>query len=504
MVADSILGKLYIFWLHSGLLSLLEKIFAPFRSAWPYSKIVRFFERESGAERVYGESLVNRIITAICDFFLRLFGRVYSFFSPATERSLIVRLCRGSRILSFEFLLFAFIFVMFVTPHGLWSNSYAFAGAVGLFGIYAFLAGAGKRQVMYPRELGLPFLLFAVACVWSLVTTTAFSDSFRILLFFAAAFLFTWLLASDLSDRDALMRLMGFIYAAVILTALYAVAQRFMGVEVSASYTDLELNKGVPGRVYSTLDNPNNYAEFLVLFTPLCAAFAMNVKSEKLRLPLCLMLALPMLAMIMTYSRSSWLSIFLAAFVFVYYSNKKLVPVLFLLCVLAVPFLPQSVLTRLGTIVNTKDSSASHRFQTWECILAMLADKWHWLTGIGLGPLTFSDQFPAYAEESARYGVYHSQMLYMELMMETGLLGFVSFLWLMGRTIKDAARALYRSRVREIRAALAACCAAFIGIAVASVFEYIWFYPRVMFAFFILLGVCLACMRMTPMREAVE
>lgn len=497
MVADSILGKLYIIWLQSGVFALLERVFAPFRKAWPNSALVRFFEREPAVERAYEHSLINRVITAVCDFFLGIFGAVYRFFSPATETSFIVRVCRGSAIFSYEFLLFGFIFVMFVMPHQLWSNGYAFVSAVGLFAVYAFLAGAGKRPVMYPRELGFPFLLFVIACCMGLIRTTAFSDSLRVLMFFAAAFLFTWLLASDLSDRDRLMRLMGFIYAAVMFTALYAVAQRFMGVEVSASFTDLELNKGVPGRVYSTLDNPNNYAEFLVLFTPLCAAFAMNVKKEIMRLPLCLALALPMLAMVMTYSRSGWLSIFLAAAVFVYYSDKKLIPLMFLVCVLAVPFLPASVVTRLGTIVNTKDSSASHRFITWSCVLDMLSDKYYWLTGVGIGPLTFSDVFPAYAVDRARYGVYHSQMLYLELDLEMGLLGFVSFLWMMGRTIKDSARALYRCRAKEVRAALCACCAAFIGISVAGLFEYIWFYPRVMFAFFILLGVCLGAKRMS-------
>ena len=87
-------------------------------------------------------------------------------------------------------------------------------------------------------------------------------------------------------------------------------------------------------------------------------------------------------------------------------------------------------------------------------------------------------------------------MLYMELFIETGALGFVSFMWLMLREVKNAAFALFRAPGRETRGALIGCCASFIGIAVASVFEYIWFYPRVLFAFFILLGICLACIRM--------
>ena len=42
-------------------------------------------------------------------------------------------------------------------------------------------------------------------------------------------------------------------------TSLYAFYQRAVGVAVSSSLTDLELNKCVPGRVFSSFGNPNNY-----------------------------------------------------------------------------------------------------------------------------------------------------------------------------------------------------------------------------------------------------
>ena len=119
---------------------------------------------------------------------------------------------------------------------------------------------------------------------------------------------------------------MRWLYAAVMVTAAYAVVQRIMGVEVNASLTDLALNEGVPGRVYSTLDNSNNYAEFLVLFTPLCAAWAINLKDVRARFVFSCALALPMLALVMTYSRSGWLSFMLAVLVFVYYTTSGSYP----------------------------------------------------------------------------------------------------------------------------------------------------------------------------------
>lgn len=494
MLGNSILGRLYGWWLYSAIFRILRGIYRPFSRAFPHSAVVRFLRRSPKVEVWYRASLFTRIVDAVWNFLLRVFGAIFRYLRPAAATSLIVRLVSGSRLLRFDVILGGFVFVMFITPHAMWSNSYAVLAAVGLFGLWFLMSAAGSREKVYPKALGLPFLLFLMACMGSLIFTSAFSDSFRILLFFIAAFLLTFVIMADTTDERRLVSLMGWIYAAVILTALYAIAQRFMGVEVSASYTDLDLNAGVPGRVYSTLDNPNNYAEFLVLFTPLCVSFAMNRKNPTLRFVLCCCIVFPLAAIVMTYSRSSWLSLAVAAVVFVYYVDKRLIPIGFVAIPLIIPFLPDSMITRFSTIFNSHDSSASHRIRTWQSLLPMLRD--HGFTGIGMGPTTFADLYPSYALTGATKGVYHTQMLYMELFIETGALGFVSFMWMMLRNIKDAAFGIFRASGREAQGALVACVASFVGIAVASIFEYIWFYPRVLFAYFILLGVCLACIRM--------
>lgn len=497
MTEYSLLGALYRIWLQSGAFRFLQACARPFSVAFRSSALVGLVLRPSAVERSYRESLFTRVVRGVMDALLYLPRRLFKALAPAADGSALLRVFSGSVLLRFDVLLGAFVFVMFCAPHAVWSNSYALAGAVLLLLLFGLMAAAGRRRLLYPGALGFPFLLFALACLMSLLFTRELSDSIRVLVFFFTAFLLALLIAAEVTDRRKLMTLLGFIYAAVMVTALYAVAQRIIGVKVNASFTDISHNRGVPGRVYSTLDNPNNYAEFLVLFTPLCAAFAANVKKRLLRLPLSLGLALPMLAMVMTYSRSSWLSILLAAAVFVYFSNRKLIPLLLFAALFAVPFLPQSVLVRISTLFNGGDSSTTHRIYTWQGILMLLADKGQWFTGIGAGPNTFQDVYPIYARRQAETGVFHSQMLYMELVLEFGALGFFSFMWLMLRTVKDAACAFRRTGDNAVRYALIAAASAFIGIAVGCVAEYIWYYPRVLFAYFILFGICLAAIRMT-------
>ena len=54
-------------------------------------------------------------------------------------------------------------------------------------------------------------------------------------------------------------------------------------------------NKDMPGRVFSTLGNPNNYAEFLVLFMPFAMSFVLGKKKWNVsKLLLCAGMLLPL------------------------------------------------------------------------------------------------------------------------------------------------------------------------------------------------------------------
>ena len=493
MLANSVLGKLYSFWLCSAIFKFLRGIYRPFSRAFHSSAIIRFLGREPRFERWYAASVTGRVINAVWAWLLRLFGRVMAALKAPAGGSVLVRWASGSHFCSFEFLLCAFFFVMFCAPHSLWSNSYALLGAAGLFGLYFLMSAAGLREPVSPVALGFPFLLFVIACPLSLIFTTDMGDSLRVMLFFITAFLLAYVFMADMADAARLERLMRWIYFALLATALYACYQRFVGVEVSASLTDLSLNAGVPGRVYSTLDNPNNYAEFIVLFTPLSVSWAMQRRTPAARFFACCGIALPILALLMTYCRSGWLSIAVSVLVFVYYLDKRLIPVGLVACVLLIPFLPDSIMTRLLTIFNPADSSASFRILVWQGVLDLLAD--FGITGIGMGPYTFANIFPLYAVDEHTTAVVHSQMLYLELPLEWGAVGFIGFMWLMLRHVKNSAFAITRSGDRRVKLALMGTCSGFCGIAVLSIFEYIWYYPRILFAFFILLGIALACLR---------
>lgn len=505
MLSSSILGKIYYFWTLSAIYAGLRSVYRGFSRSFANSRIVHWFVKDSRVEPIYESSVFARVFKWIFDLITgalsKLFAAIRRLARGSVTERFVNRFIKGSFFINYETFLGGFILLMFIVPHDYWSNTYALLAVVGLFVLFLFMVAAGARRQFYLHNMGFPLLLFMIACVFSLGFSNDRSDSFRVLLFYVTALMFVYLIAADITNKERLMKLLGFIYFAVIITSLYAIYQRFVGVDVSSSLTDLDSNKGVPGRVFSTLGNPNNYAEFLVIMTPLAAVFAANRKREWLKLGFCLALALPAVALLMTYSRSGWIAIFLACIIFIYYVNKKLLPAFFMVCLLAIPLLPDSVMTRLGTLAGGDDSSNMFRIYIWIGCIQIVRD--FFLTGIGLGPGSFATLYPGYADRHALIGAPHSHMVYMELIIELGILGFIAFMWYMLRLWKDSSSHAIHCKDKTISYVLAACVASLVGIAFTFGVEYVWYYPRTFFAYFILAGVTMAAINISK-REKTE
>lgn len=499
MLQESILGKAYTVWQCSVAFAILRSIYRAFSRAFSNSTIIHFFVRDSSVERLYADSLFARIFKAILDFITKIIHCISSAIITAAKGSVTAsftrRFLKTSFFFNYETILGAFICLMFIIPHNYWSNSFALLAAVGLFMLLIIMMGVGTRKKFYLHEMSFPLLIFAFTCVFSIAFSYDKGDTFRILLFYITSFLFVYIITADITTKDRLMKLTGFIYTAVIITSVYAIYQRFVGVAVSESLTDLATNQGVPGRVFSTLDNPNNYAEFLVIMTPLAAMFAVNVKKAWLRIPLCIGIVFPAAAMLMTYSRSGWIATLLACIIFVYYANKKLIPALFLIGVAAIPFLPESVMIRIASLFNTADTSNMYRIYIWEGSLGIVKDYWE--TGIGLGPGSFAYVYQDYANPLAKIGAPHSHMVYLELLVELGVLGFISFMWYMLRLWIDTTRTLLRCKDMKVKLFQMACIASLVGIAFTFGVEYVWYYPRTFFSYFILVGISCAAVRIS-------
>ncbi len=451
---------------HSLIYKVAHLVFVPVKkiSIWAFSNI------DKAKNNGFLEGTCSRIsrTTVLGRPFCRLWDFVFSF----TGIFPILCLC------------------MFVFPHELWNNLFALVCAFAMAFVLMLAYASKKDYVSITREkLWLGLVFFMASIVFSSFVSHDRADSFRVLAFYITSFVMCLCVSAFLNTKQAMDRFLGVMYFVTVVIGIVGVVQGIIGVEESASLTDLELNKDMPGRIYSTLGNPNNFAQIIVLFLPFSFVYTLKKKHVLGRITLFAFLVLPVVSLVMTYSRSGWIAFVFSVAVFVVLYKPKLVYLGTVLIFIAVPFLPQSVINRILTIGNLSDSSSSYRIDIWSGCVEMLK-KW-WICGLGVGPEAFSKVFPSYAPGTLTIAS-HSHMMFMEMMTEAGIAGLVSYTFLVIELIRRACIGAKRSLCGYNRAVCAASAASISGLVLTGLFEYSWFYPRVMFAFFICAGVVMA------------
>lgn len=434
----------------------------------------------------------------IADFLLNLPGRLvrwlHRLMEPLWEGSFTLRTLTAWGGSAF-FFLGLFMLAMLIAPHSLWNNAYGFLGAVAVTALF-ILGCAGKPQRRLSMDVFGPYMLFYLLCIfYAVVCSLSTSLSIRFFLFHAAAFLLALLAVNSVERLEQLRTVVALAVLGITVAAVYGCYQGYVGVEVVASLQDMSINKGMPGRVYSLFDNANNFAELLVMLIPLDIGLLATSKTWKGRLFFLAVLAPCVVSIGQTYSRSGWIGLALAACVFIALTNWKLVPVMVALGVAAIPFLPTTIYNRILTIGNTKDSSTQYRFSIYEAVGELMKD--YWVRGVGLGTDVLKKAFDAYPTMFDGNHPIHAHNNYLQMWVETGIMGFVAYLAMLAYTVKSAVKSFYASADRRLRYLLAAAIAALCGILVISLAEYTWFYPRNMFTYWFLLGVIMACVKLS-------
>ena len=458
------------------------------------SGIYHWLGKDVFTTKYYETSLLYRFADSVWTFILKIIRKIQIFTRKAFKDSLSLCLfdtITSIKIFSIDIIMAVFLGAMFVIPHEKWNNLYFVIVAVIIgFWIVMQLA-SGKAKSLGVRKIGVALFAFMVAILVSTITALVVSDAIRFALFLIGSLIFAYSIYLVLDSKEKLVKFIKILLVFVTITGIYGIVQRIRGVEINLEFVDIYTNSGMPGRVFSTFSNPNNFAQLLVLFMPFFVpAFVYsNRKTEKI---LALVgFCVTFVALLMTYSRSCWVGFALSAILFVFIYDKRFVIPMAILVIVAIPFLPDTIMNRIFTIGSMEDTSNSYRIYIWKSCWEMIKD--FGTTGLGLGPASFSVMYPGYSSPVAVTAP-HSHMLYMQIVLETGILGAVAFFGFIFALTKKAAGTM-RKMDSEIRCYTAAAISALFGIAFVCCAEYIWFYPRIMFAFWIVPGIMLALIR---------
>lgn len=460
------------------------------------SLLWRFLWREGRVPKAWPHSLACRVFTGLINLPCALVKWLYQLGRPVWEGSWFCRLlaaCGGVP----AFFLGLVMLVMLVAPHAVWNNVYGFAAAVALLGL--FVAGSASRSRMRLEldRMGPYFTLYAGFICIALLGSLSTRLSLRFFFFHVTGFLLALILVSGVRRYEQLQLAVALAVAGISVAALYGCYQGYIGVEVVPNQQDMVVNAGMPGRVYSFFDNPNNFAEQLEMLLPLDLALLMNSRGWRGRLWSLCALCLGAAAIGFTLSRSGWIGLALAVVVFFALLDWRVVPLVLLVGLAAIPFLPESIYNRILTIGNMKDTSTQYRFKIYDTTANLMRD--HWVRGVGLGTDIMRQVFRTYPTiVDGTYPV-HTHNNYLQMWGEAGIWGLVSYLALLLYQLKTGFRSVLAATDRRVKRLLAAAMGSFCGILVIGVAEYTWYYPRNMFTWWFLFGVAGACVKLVQL-----
>lgn len=336
------------FWLglknavsHSGVNALCHKLERGVRRLLSGSVLWHFAWREGVVSRAWKGSIACRLFTAILNIPCAIVKALYNVGRPVWEASLFCRLLRALGGATF-FFLGLFMLVMLMAPHALWNNVYGLLGAVALTALFV-VGSASRRQYRLELDTLGPYMTIYMAFIClALLGSLSTHMSTRFFAFHVTSFLLVLVVVSSIHKYEQLQLMVSLAVLGLSVAALYGCYQGYVGVEVVPSQQDMVVNAGMPGRVYSFFDNPNNFAEQLEMLLPLNLALFLNCRWRGKLLSF-ISLCLGVAAIGFTYGRASWIGLTLAVLVFVALLDWRWIPVLLVLGVAALPFLPETI-----------------------------------------------------------------------------------------------------------------------------------------------------------------
>lgn len=497
----SLWAGLHGLWDKSAVGGWFARAGAALRACAGSSGVCRVLSREGAVTRSWPDSILCRVVTGVVNIPCALFRWLYQLLHGLWDGSIAFRAVSavgGAAYIPLGLLMA----VMLCVPHSRWDNMYGFLGVLAVFAL--FLAGCMSRT---PRRLQIerlgPYMTLYMGFIfYGLAASLSTSLSMRFFVFHVTCFLIVLLALSSVRKYQHVHLLVALAGAGLLAAALYGCYQGYIGVDVVANQQDLILNAGMPGRVYSFFDNPNNFAEILVMLIPLMLALLLNARTLSGRLLSLMVLGAAAAAIGFTYSRSGWIGLAVALLVFLAFRNWRLVPVLAVLGIACIPFLPESIYNRILTIGNMQDSSTRYRFAIYEATGRLLED--YGLRGVGLGNDVMGKVFHMYPAMYDGNFPIHTHNNYLQMWAETGFFGLLTYLALILGQLKAGVKAYAAGADRRVKRMLAAAVSALCGILVISLAEYTWFYPRNMFLFWFLFGVIAACIKLSRTPEEIK
>lgn len=278
-----------------------------------------------------------------------------------------------------------------------------------------------------------------------------------------------------------------------LIVSVYGIRQYIFGAKALATWTDPTSESANVTRVFSYLGNPNLLAGYLL---PAVALSLAAIFAWQRWLPKALavtMFFLNSACLILTYSRGGWIGfvicllLFLVMLVFWYslqlppqwriWAMPSLLGISVAAIAIGVIFIPPLRDRAASMFVGREDSSNNFRMNVWSGVLDMIRDRP--IIGIGPGNNAFNKIYPRF--QRPRFTALSAYSIFLEVAVETGLIGFSCFLWLLVVTFNLGVQQLKRLRdgFNPQGFWLMAAISAMAGMLGHGLVDTVWYRPEV-------------------------
>jgi O-antigen ligase len=404
--------------------------------------------------------------------------------------------------LRFKPLLPAVIFFLPLTPFLDWNfpirdlttlaRFSMFAGVV----VYRLSHGKGVREWLWSGWLTRAIIGYFAVAIVSVACNVVTLDAQRELMRLASYVCFYYVITDWIQTRRDTQTLLKVLMASTIAVALFGLYQMMIG-GYSALYDVLypvqETIRQIPpweGRITSFLEHYNGLAAYMNLVVPFCLVFALRGTDPALRTWCKWCLALGGAALLFTQSRGGLLAFAAMLMVSAYMlapdrkTRMRRLALVLVVCVLAAA-VAGFFFQRLGEI---DDYTAVSRLAIWGGAFTVFARAP--VVGAGFGNLR-PLMGGLLGLPEGWMGDAHN--LYLELLAESGLAGFIAFAFLIVCGLRAARRCMRQSRDEFAWLIGVAVFIAVCGVLVHGAVDYLFHTtPQVAALFFLALGILAA------------
>lgn len=325
---------------------------------------------------------------------------------------------------------------------------------------FSFLAFAAKKMIKGDLSLDLYgletlYLLFFGLIFLSIIYTPEREEALFSVFRFMALIMMTYVIYNTINTSNQLMTISYIIIGVSLLLALYNIFQIYMNPEIAAfNYANqgMKLMRSTGGDL-----DPNIFASnyfFPILFL---VAFFSTEKSFFRRLILFGMIGVLTISVLLTYSRSSWVSIGIATLVVIYYTKNARILIYFFVAFLlaftisdSIRQLTFSFLERFTEIfAGASDDSSKFRILLAVTAVYIILDSY--LMGVGFQG--FSTAFKTYHPPETTLGIFQPHNQFYAVFAELGIFGFLLFcsiLYIIGKTGVHAIRKAPENTIEKI------------------------------------------------------